>query len=113
VYRALTAPVEHASVTGDLSTGEAVEGGSFTTFSGYASGLHEKLEPGRLIVQSWRTTEFPDEAPSSRLEFVLEPVPGGTEVTMTHSEVPAAQAESYRQGWIDFYWIPLRAHFAK
>ena len=32
---------------------------------------------------------------------------------MTHSEVPIDQAESYRQGWIDYYWNPLRAHFAK
>jgi activator of HSP90 ATPase len=113
VYRALTDPTVHTAFTGDLYTGDAVEGGAFTSFSGYASGTHEKLEPGRLITQSWRTTEFPDDAPSSRLEFVLEEVPGGTEVTMTHSDLPADQAENYRQGWIDFYWTPLRAHFAK
>ena len=113
VYRALTDATLHAAFTGDVYTGDAVEGGAFTSFSGYASGVHEKLEPGRLIVQSWRTTEFPDDAPSSRLEFVLEEVPDGTELTMTHSELPPDQAENYRQGWIDYYWTPLRAHFAK
>ena len=25
--------------------------------------------------------------------------------------VPAEQADSYRQGWIDYYWTPLRAYF--
>jgi len=113
VYRALTDPTLHSAFTGDRYQGAAVEGGSFSAFSGYATGVHEKLEPSHLIVQSWRTTEFPDDAPSSRLEFVLDEVPDGTEVTMTHSELPSDQAENYRQGWIDSYWTPLRAHFAK
>ena len=25
--------------------------------------------------------------------------------------VPAEQADSYRQGWIDFYWKPLKGYF--
>jgi uncharacterized protein YndB with AHSA1/START domain len=113
VYAALTEPALHTAITGDLYSGEAIEGGAFTAFSGYASGTHEKLEPGKLIVQSWRTTEFPDDAPSSRLEFALDEVPDGTELTMTHSELPPAQADTYRQGWIDYYWTPMRAHFAR
>ena len=38
---------------------------------------------------------------------------GGTEVRMVHSNVPAEQADSYRQGWVDFYWNPLKAYFSK
>jgi hypothetical protein len=32
---------------------------------------------------------------------------------MIHSKVPVEQAESYRQGWIDFYWEPLKKYFDK
>ena len=37
----------------------------------------------------------------------------GTELIMIHSKVPVEQAESYRQGWIDFYWEPLKKYFNK
>ena len=40
-------------------------------------------------------------------------VKGGTELRMVHSNVPAEQADSYRQGWIDHYWTPLKAYFAQ
>ena len=35
------------------------------------------------------------------------------EITMHHSDVPAEQAEEYRQGWIDNYWKPLKEYFEK
>lgn len=112
VYRALTDPQLHGAFTGTVCVGEPVEGGAYTAGSGYMHGVFEKLEADKLIVQTWTTTEWPKGAPPSRLEFAFEPSGNGTELTMTHSEVPLSQAENYRQGWIDFYWNPLRAHFA-
>jgi hypothetical protein len=32
---------------------------------------------------------------------------------MVHSNVPAEQADDYAQGWIDFYWKPLKEYFEK
>ncbi|MDP2341146.1 MAG: SRPBCC domain-containing protein [Deltaproteobacteria bacterium] len=112
VYRALTDPTEHGAFTGTVVTGEPVEGGTFTASSGYIQGTFEKLEANKLVVQTWKTTEWPKGAAASRLELSLEDAGDGTELTMTHSEVPTSQAENYRQGWIDYYWTPLRAHFA-
>ena len=108
IYRMLTDPVEHGAFTGTVCEGEPIETGSFTASSGYISGRYEALEQDRLIVCSWKTSEWPKGAPASRLEFVLDSVDGGTELTMTHSELPPSQAEDYRQGWIDFYWTPMR-----
>jgi hypothetical protein len=31
---------------------------------------------------------------------------------MVHSQVPASQADQYRQGWVDYYWTPLKAYFS-
>jgi activator of HSP90 ATPase len=47
------------------------------------------------------------------LEFTFQPKDGGTEVTMVHSKVPGGQVESYRQGWVDYYWMPLKEYFEK
>jgi len=71
------------------------------------------LEKGKRIVQEWKTTEWPAGYPPSIVEFLFKEKKGGTELTMVHSKVPAEQAESYRQGWIDFYWEPLKKYFRK
>ena len=78
-----------------------------------ASGKNLELNKGRRIVQEWRTTEWPTGYPPSIVEFSFRAKEGATELTMVHSKVPAEQAESYRQGWIDFYWKPMKQYFQR
>ena len=111
VYDAFVKPRIHAAFTGSPATGSARVGGRFTAWDGYILGVNRELVKGRRIVQDWQTTEWPDGAEPSRVEFSLKAVKGGTEIRMVHSNVPAEQAASYRQGWIDFYWDPLKAYF--
>ncbi len=109
VYEALVDPAKHAAFTGTTATGEPVEGGAFTAWDGYIEGRHERLVPGARIVQTWRTSEFPEGHPDSRLELELRPeAEGKTRLRLTHSGVPRDQAKSYEQGWVDHYWTPLR-----
>ncbi len=112
VYDALVNPKKHGEFTGAKATGEAVAGGEFTAYDGYISGTYVELVRARKIVQDWRTSEWPEGYPPSRLEFQFAPKDDGTEVTMTHSQVPAAQADAYRQGWVDYYWKPLEEYFS-
>ena len=112
VYEAFVDPKKHAAFTGSAATGSARVGGRFTAWDGYISGVHRQLVIGRKLVQDWQTTEWPADAPPSRLEISFKPVKGGTELRMVHSNVPAEQADSYRQGWIDYYWEPLKAYFS-
>ncbi|OGQ26277.1 MAG: hypothetical protein A2138_01745 [Deltaproteobacteria bacterium RBG_16_71_12] len=111
VYDALVDPTIASSVIGGECKGEPTVGGSFTHWNGYIHGKHHELVRGERIVQEWTTTEWPRASPPSRLEISLAGTGGGTELTMTHSNVPTEQAEEYRQGWIDYYWTPMRAHF--
>jgi len=113
VYDAFTDPKRHSEFTGAEATGEPKVGGEFTAWDGYISGKHLKLENGKRILQEWVTTEWPDGRASSLLELAFEAKGDGTQVTLTHSKVPAEQAEEYRQGWIDFYWKPLKKYFEK
>ena len=72
-----------------------------------------EFEPDQRIVQTWRTTEFPDNAPDSRLEILFEEAAKGTNVTLIHSNMPADQVDSYRQGWEDFYFKPMKEYFTQ
>ena len=111
VYEAFVDPKIHAAFTGSPAQGNRRVGSHFAACGGYVDSVHRELAPGRRIVQDWSTTEWPEGAPVSRLELTLKPVAKGTELRMVHSNVPASQADSYRQGWIDFYWKPLHAYF--
>jgi activator of HSP90 ATPase len=112
VYEAFVNARKHAAFTGSAATGAARVGGAFTACAGYISGIHRALVKGRKVVQSWRTTEWPADAPDSLLTLTFKKVKGGTEIKMVHSNVPAEQAVRYRQGWIDYYWTPLKAYFS-
>lgn len=113
VYDAFINAQKHSAFTGSKATCDPRVGGKFTAWDGYISGKNLKLDEGKRIVQEWKTTEWPDNYPPSILEFSFKKKNDGTELTMVHSKVPAQQAESYRQGWIDHYWKPLKAYFEK
>ena len=113
VYSAWLDPREHRAMTGGKATVTAEVGGEHTAWDGYIRGTILALEPGRRIVQSWRTSEFPEASPDSRLEVVLEEAVGGTRVTILHTEVPAGDGEKYEKAWVEFYFDPMREYFAK
>ena len=113
VYEVFMDAKKHSAVTGSKATCDPKVGGKFTAWDGYISGKNLELEKGKKIVQEWITTEWPPGYPPSRLELTFKKVKGGTEISMVHSNVPAKQAEDYEQGWIDFYWEPLKEYFKK
>lgn len=112
LFEAWTSPDLHSEFTGGEATGEPVEGGAFTAWDGYITGRHLVLEPGRRIVQAWRTDEFPEGAADSRVEILFEALAHGTRLTLCHSDIPAGQGARYRQGWDDYYLEPLREWLA-
>ena len=113
VYDALLDPKKHADFTGSPATTSAKKGATFTAWGGYISGKNLELVKGKKIVQDWKTTEWPDGYPASRLEFTLTPKKGGTELDMMHSKVPAEQVADYSSGWKSSYWEPLKEYLAK
>lgn len=112
VYRALLDSEQHSKFTNGGAKIDPSVGGRFTAWDGYISGANLELIEGQRIVQSWRTSEWPDDYDDSRLEITLAPSTTGTKLTMVHDGVPSSQAASLEQGWIDHYWEPLRKFFA-
>jgi activator of HSP90 ATPase len=113
VYEALLDSKKHSEFTGSKATGKAKVGAKFTAWDGYISGKNLELEKGKRIVQEWVTTEWPQDFPPSRLEFTFKKIDGKTELTMVHSDIPTDQEEELKQGWIDYYWTPLKNYFEK
>lgn len=111
VYDAFVDEKKHSAFTGSKATCDPRVGGEFTAWDGYISGKNLELEKAKRIVQEWVTTEWPEKYPPSKLELTFKKVKGGTEISMIHSEVPTEQADDVAQGWIDFYWEPLKEYF--
>ena len=113
VYDAYTDVTKHSEFTGSPATGSTAPGETMTAWDGHISAKTISLTPGRKIVQEWTTVEWPAGQPPSVLELLLEDHSGGTLLTMTHSAIPAAQAEGYRTGWTEHYWEPLKRYFSR
>lgn len=110
LYTAWLDSAQHSAMTGGAAEVSDQPGAAFTAWDGYIHGRNLELEPGRRIVQAWRTTEFAPDEPDSRLEILFEPVEGGTRLTLRHTELPE-HGMQYKQGWVEAYFDPIKAYF--
>ncbi len=111
IYRAWLDSAEHSAFTGGQAVVDATVGGRHTAWDGYIEGVTLELDPGKRIVQSWRSEDFPDDSDDSRLEIRFEEGMDGTRVTIVHTEIPEGQGEDYRRGWVDHYFAPMARYF--
>jgi len=102
----------HAKMTGGQPASiTAAEGDRFTVWWGYITGRNIVLEPGRRIVQSWRTMQFQDSDFDSQIEVLLEPVVGGTRVTIHHRNMPDGLTNYRDAGWQRDYFDLMKRFF--
>ena len=111
IYEAWLSSEGHTAMTDSPAKVDGNVGGKFSAWEGYIFGTTLELTLNQRIVQTWRTSEFPDDAPDSHLEVLLEEVAQGTKVKLIHREMPEDQVDSYRQGWEDFYFKPMKEYF--
>ena len=122
IYQSYLSSEGHSAITGSPAKIDGTVDGDFVAWDGYIQGMFLKLEKNKRIVQAWRTTEFPPEAEDSIVEILLEEATTGldtprkargysTLLTLKHSNIPAGQADSYKTGWEDFYFKPMREYF--
>lgn len=112
IYEAWLSSAGHSAMTGAEAEVDPIVGGGFQAWDGYITGRTVALEPGRRIVQTWRTSEFEDAHPDSQIEVLLEPEGEGTRVTIRHTNVPDGQLGYEQGGWQDSYFAPMRAYFS-
>jgi activator of HSP90 ATPase len=111
IYNAYLSSEGHSAITGSPAKVDGEVNGDFSAWDGYIWGMFLELKKNKRIVQAWRTSEFPSAAEDSIVEILLEEDHGKTKLTLKHSNIPEGQAESYRTGWEDFYFKPMREYF--
>jgi activator of HSP90 ATPase len=111
IYSAWLNSKEHSKMTGSKARVNSKLNSAFSAWDGYITGRTTELKTDQKIVQQWRTTEFPEDAPNSILEIELKETPGGSKLTMIHKNIPDGQSNSYRKGWEDFYFKPMEEYF--
>ena len=110
VYDAWLDSEGHSKMTGGAAEASAEVGGEFTAWDGYIWGKNLELEPGKRILQSWRTQEFQESEPDSELEIILEAAPEVTKLTLKHTGLPE-HGMQYKDGWVEHYFEPMKAYF--
>ncbi|MFN8399286.1 MAG: SRPBCC domain-containing protein [Anaerolineales bacterium] len=111
IYNAWLSTQGHTLMTGSPAKVHGHANGDFTAWDGYIWGTFLELEPNKRIVQLWRTGEFPENAEDSRVEILLEESNNKTKLTLVHTHMPEDQVDSYKTGWLDFYFKPMKEYF--
>jgi activator of HSP90 ATPase len=100
----------HAAFTGLPVFIEPRPGGAFHAFDGMLSGTILHLEAKILIVQTWRSANWPLTAMDSVLTISFWPAEDGARIELVHVNVPEEDFAGVSQGWEKYYWTPWRAY---
>jgi activator of HSP90 ATPase len=101
-------PDLHAAFTGAPVTIAPQPGAPFSAFNGMIFGSILHVEPKRLIVQKWRSMNFPAGSVDSVLVLTFVPEPDGARIELAHINVPEVDFAGVSHGWEKYYWTPWR-----
>jgi activator of HSP90 ATPase len=113
LYRMYLDPRRHAAITGAPVKIGARPGSSFRAFNGALSGQMLVTRPGRMIVQTWRSTGFGAKDPDSILILTFSPRGRSGRIRLVHANVADRDVRGVTKGWPKYYWKPWRAYLTK
>jgi uncharacterized protein YndB with AHSA1/START domain len=111
LYEAWLDSDTHAEFTGAAAIFDAKVKGRYTTWDEYIEGVILELVPNKKIVMTWRTDDFSDFDEDSKVELTFEKIKTGTRLHLKHTNIPKLQSKRYKEGWIDFYFNPMKEYF--
>lgn len=103
----------HAAITGLPVTLEPHAGGAFRAFDGMLSGTMLHIQPKSLIVQTWRSANWPLTAMDSVLTLSFWPAEDGGRIELVHINVADEDFAGVSHGWEKYYWTPWRSYLTK
>lgn len=113
VFKALMDSKQHSQFTGEPAKMSAKVGGAFSCYDGYIQGFNLELQVSKLIVQAWKSENWPKET-WSVVTFKLAKLAGGrTKLSFTQVGVPAGDYKDKNKGWQTHYWQPLKKFLEK
>lgn len=114
LYRTYVDSERHSAMTGmPAKMGETI-GGRWSAFGGSISGTNLMFLPGKMIVQTWRSTNFKKTDPDSILVMTFGKTSDGAgQIDLVHVNVSEQDYKGVANGWNQYYWIPWRAYIKK
>lgn len=113
LYAIYLDPALHSAVTGAPVTVGAEPGCQFRAFGGQINGATLAVVAPRLIVQSWRSTNFLDSDPDSTLILTFAPEGVSGRIDLIHIDVPEQDYQGVADGWDKYYWTPWKSYLAR
>ena len=105
-------PSTHKAITGAPVDIGVDRGSSFKAFEGALTGTILEVVKPRLIVQSWRSTNFNIDDPDSTLILCFTPEKDAGRIDLIHLDVPDQDYQGVTEGWEKYYWAPWREYLA-
>lgn len=103
----------HEAITGGRAVISARAGSRFSAFGGMLRGRTLYTVPGRLIVQSWRSSGWRKGDLDSTLILRFTPKGRRGRIDLVHANVPDHDFRGVNQGWKKYYWQPWRSYLAR
>ena len=102
----------HSKVTGNTAKITSKEGSSYSAFGLFISGKNLRLIPAKLIVQTWRASDWKKSDMDSIFMLSFEKKGNDAILNMVHANIPDDQAAGIKSGWNDYYWTPWKAYLS-
>jgi uncharacterized protein YndB with AHSA1/START domain len=111
LYRLYLSSRQHAAACGGWgkATIQARVGGRMA-MAPHITGKFLSLVPGKLIVQTWRGSDWKRSELESVLILAFSRRRGACRLVMVHANVPDAHARSITKGWFTYYWRPWKKY---
>ena len=114
LYDMYLSPRAHSAFTGAAVVISGKPDSKFSAFDGALWGHTLAAIPGRLIVQSWRSSNFGDGDRDSTLILSFTSLKANSaRIDLVHVGVPEVDFKGVSKGWPQYYWKPWRAYLAK
>jgi activator of HSP90 ATPase len=88
-------------------------GAPYSAHGKYVSGKNLALVKNKMIVQSWRGSDWSNDSLDSTFILQFEKKGKDAKLIMVHANIPEKYVKGIKSGWNDFYWKPWRIYLAK
>jgi activator of HSP90 ATPase len=109
LFELYTNATKHTTVTGSPAIITDKLGEPFNLYNGFCFGENIDIKKNALIIQSWRTENWPAEADDSTVILRFMEDKQGTTLYLTHADLPEALADELEKGWEAHYWHKWKA----
>lgn len=96
----------HGAFTGAPAKISVEPGSPFEAFGGLLKGTTLTVVKPRLVIQSWRSVNFADDAPDSTLIISFTPEDDEGRIDLVHLDVPENDFQGVNGGWESRYFEP-------